>query len=109
MSNTVAIDVFRAVSDPTRRSILDHLRDGEMTVGDLVARFSITQSAVSQHLRILRESRLVRVRKEGRLRRYCLDYRPLVEIYDWVAHYERFWQQKLDALDDYLEATDVQP
>lgn len=107
MSTTVVNDVFRAVSDPTRRSILDFLRDGDMTVGDLVARFSITQSAISQHLRILRDSHLVRVRKEGRQRRYGLDYRPLVEVYDWVAHYERFWNEKLEALDDYLEATDV--
>lgn len=78
-----------------------------MTVGDLVARFSMTQSAISQHLRILRESRLVQVQKDGRSRRYRLDCRPLVEIYDWVAHYESFWQERLDALGDYLEDTDV--
>ncbi len=47
------------------------------------------------------------MRKEGRQRRYGLDYRPLIEIYDWLAHYERFWNEKLDALDDYLEETDV--
>lgn len=107
MSSTVAFDVFRAISDPSRRAILDHLREGEMTVGDLVARFSMTQSAISQHLRILRDSHLVQVQKDGRLRRYRLDCRPLIEIYDWVAHYERFWQEKLDALDDFLEETDV--
>lgn len=101
------MDVFRAVSDPTRRSILDHLREGELTVGDLVDRFSMTQSAISQHLRILRDSRLVQVRKDGRLRRYRLDFRPLIEIYDWVIHYERFWQEKLDALEDFLEVDNV--
>ncbi len=105
MNSTV--DVFRAISDPSRRAILDHLREGEMTVGDLVARFAMTQSAISQHLRILRDSRLVQVQKDGRLRRYRLNCKPLLEIYDWVAHYERFWQQKLDALDDFLGETDV--
>lgn len=107
MVNTGTLDVFRAISDPSRRAILDHLREGEMTVGDLVARFSMTQSAISQHLRILRDSRLVQVQKDGRLRRYRLDCRPLIEIYDWVAHYEGFWQQKLDALDEFLEESDV--
>ncbi len=107
MNNTATLDVFRAVSDPTRRSILDYLREGEMTVSDLVARFSMTQSAISQHLRLLRDARLVQVRKDGRLRRYRLNSKPLLEIYDWVAHYEQFWNEKLDALDLYLEETDV--
>jgi DNA-binding transcriptional ArsR family regulator len=94
--------VFEAVSEPTRRAMLDLLAAGERSVNELVDRFDVTQPAISHHLRILREAGLVKTRKAGRQRLYCLEARPLRRIHDWVAHYERFWTDKLDALGKYL-------
>jgi DNA-binding transcriptional ArsR family regulator len=95
--------IFFAVSDPTRRRILDLLLVSECSVSDLVRPFRISQPAVSQHLRILREAGLVRVRRRGRERRYRLRGGQLRAVYDWVAHYERFWNAKLHALGAYLD------
>lgn len=94
--------VFEAVSEPTRRAMLDLLADGERSVGELVDRFDVSQPAISHHLRILREAGLVRTRKAGRQRLYCLQPRPLRRIHDWLGHYERFWTDKLDALGEHL-------
>jgi len=94
--------VFEAVAEPTRRAVLDLLSRQERSVSDLVDRFNLTQPAISHHLRILRQAGLVRFRQQGRQRWYRLHGRPLREIYDWVAHYERFWTDKLDALGDHL-------
>jgi DNA-binding transcriptional ArsR family regulator len=94
--------VFEAVSEPTRRAMLDLLAGGERSVGELVDRFDVTQPAISHHLRILREAGLVKTRKAGRQRLYCLQARPLRRIHDWVAHYERFWTNKLNALGQHL-------
>lgn len=95
-------DVFHAVADPTRRRLLDHLARGEAHVNALAQPFRMSRPAVSQHLRILRHARLVTVRRSGRERLYRLQARRLREIYDWVAHYERFWKQKLQALGEFL-------
>ncbi|HKD00818.1 MAG TPA: metalloregulator ArsR/SmtB family transcription factor [Terriglobales bacterium] len=94
--------VFAAISDPTRRELLDLLAEREYAVNDLVSRFEVSQPAVSHHLRILREAGLVKKRRAGRQRLYRLKARPLREVYDWVAHYERFWTEKLDALGEHL-------
>ena len=104
MATSTARSVFQAVSDPTRRAILDLLAGGEKTAGDLVAPFPISQPAVSQHLRVLREADLVRERRDGRRRIYRLNPAGLREVYDWAAHYERFWSGKLDALGAWLDA-----
>jgi DNA-binding transcriptional ArsR family regulator len=96
-------DAFRAVADPRRRAILDVLASGERSVTDLCGLFDVTQSAVSQHLRLLREAGLVRTRRDGRLIYYALDAAPLRQVYDWAAHYERFWTCKLDALGAVLD------
>lgn len=94
--------VFEAVSEPTRRAMLDLLTRGERSVGELVDRFDVSQPAISHHLRILREARLVKTRKVGRQRLYCLQAHPLRQIHDWVSHYERFWTDKLGALGEHL-------
>jgi len=96
--------VFRAIGDPTRRAILDLLVEGERSVNDLVDRFPMTQPAMSQHLKVLRGAGLVSARKAGRRRFYQLEPSPLRDVYDWVRHYERFWDQKLDALGRFLDA-----
>lgn len=98
--------VFRAVSDPTRRAIIDLLAQGERAVRDLCGRFKLTQPAISQHLRVLREAKLVRVRRLGRLRLYRLRAAPLKDVYDWAGHYERFWTERLQALGGVLDTMD---
>jgi DNA-binding transcriptional ArsR family regulator len=97
-------DVFSAVSDPTRREILHLLSLHECSVTELCERFAVSQPAISQHLRVLREAELVSVRIDGRHRYYRLEARALREVYDWAAHYQRFWQSKLDALGGVIAA-----
>ena len=97
--------VFRAVSDPSRRAILDLLAEGELAVGSLLEHFSFSQPALSKHLRLLREAGLVATRAVGRKRLYSLQAEGLRSVADWVSHYERFWNEKLDALGDVLEET----
>ena len=96
-------NAYRAISSPSRRAILNLLRERERTVGELVDSVDMTQPAVSQHLKVLQEAGLVRYRREGRRRVYELEAAPLREIYDWLGHYERFWRRKLSALGDYLD------
>ena len=83
--------VYRAIAEPTRRAILDLLARREQPVGWLVARFPFSQPAVSQHLRVLREAGLVRVRRQGRNRMYSIDAGPLRAVYQWVGRYRRSW------------------
>jgi DNA-binding transcriptional ArsR family regulator len=97
-------DVYSAIADPTRRALLLRLaRDGEKNVTELLEPFSISQPAVSKHLRILREARLVRSRKVGRIRVYAVEASKLREVHDWVRHFEKYWDEKLDALGRYLD------
>jgi len=103
--------VFHAIADPTRRAILDLLREGEMTVGEMFEQVRraargaarITQSAFSQHLAVLRRAGLVRDRREGRMRYYAFEPAPLAEVVDWIVAYDRFWEEKLDHLGRYLD------
>jgi len=95
-------DVFYAVADPTRRALLDLLAQGEEPVNSLAERFAMSRPAISQHLAILLKTRLVRARRVGRERLYQLQPKPLEQIYDWVALYERFWIEKLSALGEHL-------
>ncbi|MBE9107143.1 helix-turn-helix transcriptional regulator [Nostoc cf. edaphicum LEGE 07299] len=96
-------DVFVAIADPTRRALLDLLRSGEQPVKELAQPFAMSLPAISQHLQILCEAGLVQMRKAGRQRFYRLNPEPLKHISEWIAHYEQFWQEKLDALGNYLE------
>jgi DNA-binding transcriptional ArsR family regulator len=98
-------DVFRAVADPTRRALLDLLAQAEQSVSELVGSFDISQPAISQHLAILVGAGLAQVRRKGRQRIYSLNARPLREVVDWAVHYEKFWNEGLDNLGDYLERT----
>jgi len=82
---------------------MDLLGQGELPVNRLAAPFAMTRPAISQHLRVLRGAGLVGVRRVGRERRYRLHAARLREVYDWVAHYQRFWRKKLKALGDYLD------
>ncbi|WP_058300784.1 ArsR/SmtB family transcription factor [Gorillibacterium timonense] len=99
-------DVFHALADPTRRRLLQELAQGEQPLNALSGQFDVSRTAVSKHLRVLAEAGLVRERKAGRETRYRLDAEPLRELKEWVAFYERFWDNKLAALERYLEAED---
>jgi DNA-binding transcriptional ArsR family regulator len=96
-------DVFRAIADPTRREILDRLRAGPANAGDLAADFRQSRPAISKHLRVLRESRLVQEQRVGRERVYSLDPVPLQRVAGWVEGYRSFWQSSLTRLKRYLE------
>ena len=93
---------FTVLAEPNRRRILDELVQGERTVGELVERLSLSQSAVSKHLRVLREAQLVSSRIDKQHRRYRLRPAPLAEIDDWLEPYRQFWADKLDALQAHL-------
>lgn len=97
-------DVFQAIADPTRRSLLRLLDEGEQPVNALSGHFPISRTAVSKHLRILQDAGLVRERKVGRETRYRLDTEPLLELKRWLAYYERYWDNKLNALKRLVEA-----
>lgn len=94
---------FAAVAEPTRREILDLLRDGERPVGELVDRLGMSQPAVSKHLRVLRDCGLVEVRPEAQRRLYRLRPEPLADIDAWLAPYRQMWTRSLDRLDQHLE------
>jgi DNA-binding transcriptional ArsR family regulator len=93
---------FDVLGDPVRRRILEHLAEGEHTSGEVVAviaeEFGITQSAVSQHLKVLKDSGFASVRAEGTRRIYAVNARPLSEIDAWLDRFRRFWEPALDAL-----------
>jgi len=93
------MDALTALADPTRRRILELLRDGEVAAGQLSEEFSISRPAVSRHLRVLREAGLVHSRVDGQRRLYALDARPLLELDAWLEPYRRLWAHRLDALD----------
>ncbi len=84
--------------------MLDSLLTSELTVTQLAKPFRMTQPAISQHLRVLRQAGLVEAEQRGRKRRYRLQGQRLRDVYNWVAHYEKFWKQKLTALGDLLDA-----
>jgi DNA-binding transcriptional ArsR family regulator len=83
-------DVFRAVADPTRRSMLELLRQADRSVHELAGPFQMTRPAVSQHLRVLREAGLVKARRVGREHVYRIHAAPLRQLYDWAAGFKAF-------------------
>src|SRR5918997_7067654 len=95
---------FAVLAEPSRRDILDLLRDGERTVSELVERLDLSQPGVSKHLRVLRDAGLVEVRADAQRRYYRLRPEPLAEIDDWLAPYRRLWTRSLDDLERHLEA-----
>lgn len=91
-------DPFRAIADGNRRVLLDVLRGGEESVGELVEATGLSYSLVSQHLRVLLDAGAVERSVEGRQRIYRLDAAPLRLVHDWTAEYERFWDERLARL-----------
>src|SRR5262249_55724438 len=97
------LDTFQTLADPTRRRIVEVLREGEQPVGDLVARSGIHQSGVSRHLRILQEAGFVSVRPDKQRRLYSLRPEPFRGLEAWLAPYRRVGEARLDRLGEALD------
>lgn len=97
------VDVFQVLADPTRRLVVETLRNGERQVGEIVAQAGIHQSGVSRHLRILHEAGFVSMRPEGQRRLYSLRPEPFREIDDWLRKYRSLWEARLDRLEAALQ------
>ncbi|MCA9619225.1 MAG: winged helix-turn-helix transcriptional regulator [Myxococcales bacterium] len=97
------MNAFEVLADPVRRRILELLASGELSSGDVVTvireEFHISQPAVSQHLRVLRDNGFATVRPEGARRLYAVDGRAMSEVEAWLQRFRHFWDQPLDALD----------
>lgn len=89
---------FSAIADPTRRAVLDLLRQGSQPAGQIAQAFPISRPAVSKHLRLLRRAHLVRERREGRRRFYELNPGPLQAVDSWIRQYQIFWKSSLTGL-----------
>lgn len=96
------MEAFAALSDPTRRQIMELLAHGELSAGELAKRFTLSQPAVSQHLRALHSADLVRVRRDAQRRIYSLEPRGLAQIDAWISRYRAFWATHLDSLEQAL-------
>jgi DNA-binding transcriptional ArsR family regulator len=90
--------VLHALSDQSRRTVLETLRGGPATAGELAALLPIARTGVSRHLRVLREAGLVEVRQQAQRRVYSLRPEPLAEIDEWLGRYRALWENRLDAL-----------
>ncbi|CAG5082986.1 Regulatory protein ArsR [Thermobacillus xylanilyticus] len=99
-------DVFHAIADPTRRSMLILLADREMAIAEIAGRFPITRTAVNKHLHVLSDAGLVRSRRVGRETRYRLRPDPLVELKRWLAFFEQYWDEKMANLKHFVETVD---
>jgi DNA-binding transcriptional ArsR family regulator len=97
------MSAFAAITDPSRRAILEQLRDGERSVNELADGLPLSQPGVSKHLKVLRDAGLVAARSEGRQRLYALRAEPLAEVDAFLAPYRAFWEQRLDALERHLQ------
>lgn len=94
---------FSALADPTRRAILARLAQGEATVNELAAPFSISQPAISKHLKVLEEAKLISRGRLAQSRPCRLEAAPLRDLAGWLETYRRFWDQSFDRLDAYLK------
>lgn len=93
---------FAAIADPTRRAILARLASGAASVTELAKPFEMSLPAISKHLKVLERSRLIARGREAQWRPCRLKAGPLKDAADWLERYRRFWEQRFDALDDYL-------
>jgi DNA-binding transcriptional ArsR family regulator len=95
--------IFAALADPTRRAILARLALGEASVKELSEPFAISPPAITKHLKVLERAGLITRSREAQWRPCRLDAAPLHDIADWVEQYHRFWEERMDRLDAYLQ------
>jgi DNA-binding transcriptional ArsR family regulator len=96
-------DVFSAIGEPKRRELVEHLAGNEKTVSELISITRWSQPTVSKHLGVLKKVGIVRERKDGRTRVYCIQPEQLKPIQTWLHQFEKYWGGTLDQLDDYLK------
>jgi len=96
--------IFGALADPTRRAVLDLLRQGSQPAGQIAGAFPVSRPAISKHLRVLRRAHLVSERRNGRHRFYHLNPEPLKTVDSWLEQYRGFWQTNLGSLKKFVEA-----
>lgn len=101
--HAASTDIFSAIADPTRRAILARLRQGPAPVNALAAEFSQSRPAISKHLRVLNEARVVSEQRSGRERIYRIEPEKLREVDNWIGDYRSLWQDNLNRLKTYLE------
>lgn len=94
--------VFAALSDPTRRWLIERLSEREYTVGELAEPLEMSLPAVSKHLRVLEKAGLMKRRKEGRVHHLNLEVQPMQKAMSWIQFYRRFWESSFDALEQHL-------
>ena len=105
--NTARLDaVFQALSDPTRRAIIQRLADGERSIGELAFPFRMTFAGASKHIKALEKAGLMRRRVQGRTHLCQLDPRRLAEAHNWLSFYRRFWTLRLDDLERELRKSE---
>lgn len=96
-------DVFQAIADPTRREIISMIAHESLHLNLVAEKFDVSRPAISKHIKILTECGLITIKQEGR-HRYCeANLKKLNEVSEWVEQYKKFWEQKLDALELYLD------
>src|SRR4051794_2666747 len=95
--------VFKAIADPTRREILDLLRPGGRSVGDIASNFRTSRPAISKHLRLLRNAGLVTTKQRGAARICELNAKPLRAVNEWLREYETMWDEQLLNLKKFVE------
>lgn len=105
IEDVIASAVLEAIAEPTRRRILDAVRTGERSVGELVEHLGMNQPGVSRHLRVLRDAGLVTVRSDAQRRLYRLRSEPLRDLDEWLDPYRAEWSTRLDALEQHLDRT----
>ncbi|MGN6549691.1 MAG: ArsR/SmtB family transcription factor [Pararhizobium sp.] len=102
MANQQLTAVFQALSDPTRRAVLERLTRGPATVSELARPFAMALPSFTQHLGVMEASGLVRSRKEGRSRIYTIEPRPLKAAEHWLSAQRALWERRLDSMDDFV-------
>lgn len=107
MKNHIRNDVFFAIADPTRRSILGILTNGNLALKNISSHFPMTRTAVSKHLTILHDANLIESKKLGRETIYQISPQPLIEVQEWLKTYSEFWDKKLNDLKYFVENNDL--
>jgi DNA-binding transcriptional ArsR family regulator len=98
---------FAALSDPTRRAILARLALGETTVKELAEPFSISAPSITKHLKVLERAGLIARSRDAQWRPCRLEATPLREVFNWVENYRRFWEHRMNRLDEYLSTLEI--
>lgn len=102
------MDIFSALAEPTRRNIIEMLAsNGQLSASDIYNKFSASPPAISQHLKVLRQAKLVKVEKQAQKRMYQINQEVVTELQDWVQKLTQMWNARFDALDEVLKTLKV--